>query len=444
MLLMQATVNQALKIIKLNTVDYNICDSAPINYDVFMQLFGRKNRKQVYIQSKDMIDEETQSDCIANFDRSTQNSEICRDSLTDSECEVNPFSLLSYLEKASQKLLCLIAFESNCSKEGKNKLQIPSECKHFCTKFYKLNSARIAKSETVNLIHSDSHYLFAVQNVAKLNGCLEKSIISLWLHCNCTSPEVTLIARSHVNCLAHSNSLVIAGMIDASIALWDLNESHNFHKQITVEQINYTLRSCSFSTAVTSINVHQNSVVAVEALNTTESGEQIASIDEKGLLSLWIIVDTYQTEFSYTDNAEGMMPGSKVRLTKVFDVSLLDKGSQNSIVSMKCSNVDQCNAFIIGLDSGIVLKVCSYEPEKSVTYKPFEVETQLTPVTSICCHSSEPTFLVSYKGGEICLFSLEQNTPISMFAFKNIADPISIHWLSGQSNAFVILEKLLV
>lgn len=124
---------ELLEIIKLNKISANVCDIPPINYDVFIRIFGRKDTKQVKCQTCERNDIEIQTDSTINEHKWTQNPSITRNdcgndfmeynNISFHSAKVNPFSLSNFLTKAEPLMKTIIECEFGNENNSNN---IPS------------------------------------------------------------------------------------------------------------------------------------------------------------------------------------------------------------------------------------------------------------------------------------------------------------------------------
>ncbi|TUF20352.1 WD repeat-containing protein 60 [Bagarius yarrelli] len=127
-------------------------------------------------------------------------------------------------------------------------------------------------------------------------------------------------------------TLVFAGTDVGSVLVWDLREPSSSHTHIRVCEEVWTLRHPTFSTdAVLSGLGHFSSVVSVEPipvnmgaglrdpLLSEQEGSlglwfQLGSLDENGLLNLWVVVELQKADESGSQTDLGLRPGGKVKL----------------------------------------------------------------------------------------------------------------------------------
>ncbi|RWS08198.1 WD repeat-containing protein 60-like isoform X2 [Dinothrombium tinctorium] len=439
-----------LEIIKLNPVNYNLYDNPPLSYDVYMQLFGRRHMKQVQVQTKELIDEESQTDEIFFEQKSSQfpaelHSTDINHEQGFSATETNPFSLLSFLQKVEKTIVNLIDVESQSESENRRtKLQVPKEWQKICSKLYKLNITNKTKLTEIDRLFTDSQYLYVVKNFSAMKSSTEKSMITLWSHCNASKPSMSLIARSHVECITSNYFAVVAGMVDGTITLWDIREPKHYHKDLNEENIDSSnVRYASFCSAVTAINEHKYAIRSIDHISFDKEeklSNQIATIDETGLLTVWAIVDTYKNDVSFLDSSEGMFPGSRLRLTKLWtDFVLKDKRLKNNccVMTMKCERNDEVT-FFIGLNIGIVLKYSRFE-ESTSRYKHPNFES--FPVCAISCNPVDSSlFLVGYEDKTICLYSVDEKEPLFIWDSKSSSKLMDLQWLPNHATFFLVLE----
>lgn len=123
--------NELLEIIKLNKVGFINCDLPPINYDIFIKTFGRRDAKQVSCQTCERQSIQIQTENVSRINKWTQNPSFSRiDAGKDDEenkitClvpNIDPFKLSKFLIKAETIMNAII----DCEYNKYNKTALPS------------------------------------------------------------------------------------------------------------------------------------------------------------------------------------------------------------------------------------------------------------------------------------------------------------------------------
>ena len=229
---------------RLTCITYHVYESPPLNYDLFIRLFGRKHTKQVEIQTRERNDISCQSDVCSFKEKSCQFPNYISSLETGGKEEdstqssfswkdrgglrSDPFKLRLFLLKAEQVINLSLErrftsgrSQQQRSKSAKRLLNVPPSVQGFCTQFYKLipppfhtfsssnpflsssSSSRTRSSHTRSSISSpssssssklgvqnmtyDSSYLISCQTSKHEGGegggeggLREESFISLW------------------------------------------------------------------------------------------------------------------------------------------------------------------------------------------------------------------------------------------------------------------------
>ena len=150
---------ELLEIIKLNEISFVDFDWPPINYDIFIKTFGRKDAKQVSCQTSECEDKEIQTNSVFSSDKWTQNPSFTRivsgneEQLNENDLneevvvpKVDSFELLRFLTKAEVLMSAIIDIEVENNFKS-NKRNLPKGkiilMKIFGNEIYKKKLARL-------------------------------------------------------------------------------------------------------------------------------------------------------------------------------------------------------------------------------------------------------------------------------------------------------------
>ncbi|KAK2860052.1 hypothetical protein Q7C36_004218 [Tachysurus vachellii] len=182
-------------------------------------------------------------------------------------------------------------------------------------------------------------------------------------------------------------TLVFAGTDIGSVLVWDLREHSGSHLHIRVCEEKWTLRHPTFSTdAVLSGVGHFSPIVSVEPVLVNvgaglrdpllpEQEEslglsfQLGSLDETGLLNLWVVVELPKADYSGSQTDLGLHPGGKVKLlhssslqtTPGVDKRILGVTSHLSFI-LKFLPSDS-NHYFIGSNMEVTFMSCGVEED---------------------------------------------------------------------------------
>lgn len=464
-------INDLSQLVRLSCITYHVYDSPPLNYDLFIKLFGRKHTKQVETQTKETNEISCQTDSSSfkekkcqfpNYISNVESDEDFSESWKErGKVQSDPFKLRLFLLKAEQVINVSLErrfTSATRSKSAKRLLKIPAALQGFCTQFYKLIPPPFyAPSSTklgVKNLTCDSSYLISCQTNPHEEE-REESFISLWSLKNSTQDKAEHLfrTRSKVTCLLSDHRHTIyAGSSDGSITLWDIRESSssspNLYHQSGTENPIKSCRSPSFSTACTSIPVtHTSPVTGLSLFKKNEHSNcfpRLSSVDEEGLIILWMFQDSLPSSNSpsSSDIIDGMFPGSRIKLIQ--ETSIRIPGNECCIKTMVTSSYDPFTLFL-GTSSGQVIRVSKFSQQNEPPQVYYEQgEETFTGVTCISFNPKLLTyFLVSFEDGTICLFCENRNQPILTWdpSDLQICTVISVQWFPGNGTSFAALTS---
>ena len=469
-------INDLSQLVRLTGVTYHVYDSPPLNYELFIKLFGRKHTKQVETQTKETTEIYCQTDASSLKEKMCQfpnyisnlESEDCIESWKErGKLHCDPFKLRIFLSKAEQVINVSLErrFTSGSarSKSAKRLLKVPASVQGLCTQFYKLipPSFSAAKLEVLNMTY-DSSYLISCQTTHPAGEEREESFISLWSLKN-TENEHLFRTRSVVTCLVSDNRHTIyAGSSDGSITLWDIRESANsFPPSFQSTTENAAVKSCrgpSFSTACSLIPVtHSHPVTGLSLFKRNDEhsncSPRLCSVDEEGLIILWMFQDSLPSTCLSSSSSspsslssdilvDGMFPGSRIKLIQETSIRL--PGNEFSIKTMVTSSYDPFTLFL-GTTSGQVIRVSKFSQQNEPPQVYYEQgEESFSGVTCITFNPKMLThFLVSFEDGTICLFCEHKNQPLVTWdpSDLQISNVISVQWFPGIGDSFAALAS---
>lgn len=472
-------INDLSQLVRLTGITYHVYDSPPLNYDLFIKLFGRKHTKQVETQTKETSEVSSQTDASSfkekscqfpNYISNLEGSEDCLESWKErAKLQSDPFKLRLFLLKAEQVINVSLErryTSATRSKSAKRLLKIPALVQEFCSQFYKLippsfhtfssSSPSSPPSSKLGVVHMayDSCYLISCQTSREEER--EESFICLWLLKSTDKAEHLLRTRTVVTCLlSDDRHTIYAGSSDGSITLWDIREStcssSNSFQTLTENPIK-SCRGPSFSTACSSIPVtHSTCVTAMSLFKRNEHSNcfpRLCSVDEEGLIILWMLQDSLLQAasslsfLSSPDLMDGMFPGSRIKLIQETSIRL--PGNEFSIKTMVTSSYDPFTLFM-GTTSGQVVRVSKFSHQNEPPQVYFEHgEETFSAVTCITFNPKLLThFLVSFEDGTICLFCEHKSQPLLTWdpSDLQISTVICVQWFPQSATSFAALAS---
>ncbi|XP_051559908.1 cytoplasmic dynein 2 intermediate chain 1-like isoform X2 [Myxocyprinus asiaticus] len=482
---------ELLRLIDLDfSITFSLLDLPPVNeYDMYIKNFGTTNTKQAYVQcNEDNVDRDIQTEEVEMMDKWTQHPpetkaacggpKVSQETTDESMARMTTDSqrLTAFLRSAKQVMAVLIEenmAESNSLRRLRSQtdaLSFSDGCLQLNTKLPFLHGRQVSllqfshiQRQTLLSVHPPSSKTSAVP----LNS---ETVICVWNIWEPSRPQKILLYESEVMCCCFSPgkvTLVFAGTSVGSVVVWDLREHSGTHCNLVVGKEDWTLRYPTFSTdAVLSGVGHLSPVVSIEpVLSTGETGSnsiltadieeslglsfQLGSLDENGVLTLWVVVELPKGNDSGSQTDLGLRPGGKVKLLHSSSLQTTEKSLQHIIgcgpplsLQLKFLPSDS-NHYFVGTNMGLVrhgtrhsLKVLpKFYRSQFDSCKPVEVTTlDFSP-------SGEPFFLVGCSDGTVRLHSVLRETPLMEWSGCSICTPIlSVQWSQTRPAVFCVLD----
>ncbi|XP_064797972.1 cytoplasmic dynein 2 intermediate chain 1 isoform X5 [Oncorhynchus masou masou] len=486
---------ELLRLIDLDySITFSLLDLPPVNeYDMYIKNFGTTNTKQAYVQcNEDNTDRDIQTEEIEKSEKWTQHPaernvgcggpklshEASDESVT--KLSIDSQRLATFLRSASQVVAVLLE-EDRAEKQSLKKLRTQADtlsfsdgCLQLNTKLPFLYGRQISlvqfsqvQRQTMLSVHNPS----AKPSAVRLDS---KTIICIWNIWEPSRPQKILVYESEVQCCCFSPgkaTLVFAGTSVGSVVLWDLREHASAHYTLRIGENDWTLRHPTFSTdAVLAASGHMSSVSSVEAVPATvaeglrpelpllasdeeSSGLsfQLASLDENGVLNLWVVLELPKANDAGSHTDLGLRPGGKVKLLHSSTVlttserSLTRDAKKTTLLQtllLKFLPSDS-NHFFIGTNMGLVNHGTSHglkAPPKF--YRPQVVGFRPVDVASIDFSPfGEPIFLVGCGDGSVRLHTVLSEQPLMEWTSSTAGQPVvSVQWAQTRPTVFCVLD----
>ncbi|PNI36048.1 WDR60 isoform 6 [Pan troglodytes] len=264
--------------------------------------------------------------------------------------------------------------------------------------------------------------------------------------------------------------LLFAGTAHGSVVVWDLREDSRLHYSVTLSDGFWTFRTATFSTdgILTSVN-HQSPLQAVEPISTSIHKKQsfvlspfstqeemsglsfhIASLDESGVLNVWVVVELPKADIAGSISDLGLMPGGRVKLVHSALIQLGDslshKGNEfwgtTQTLNVKFLPSDP-NHFIIGTDMGFI----SHGTRQDLRVAPKLFKPQqhgIRPVKVNVIDFSpfgEPIFLAGCSDGSIRLHQLSSAFPLLQWDSSTDSHAVTgLQWSPTRPAVFLVQD----
>ncbi|XP_041922993.1 cytoplasmic dynein 2 intermediate chain 1 isoform X2 [Alosa sapidissima] len=486
---------ELLRMIDLDfSITFSLLDLPPVNeYDMYIKSFGTTNTRQAYVQcNEDNTDREVQTEETDMSDKWTQHpaefSVSCggpdqsQNAVGDTALRTNFDSrrLVSFLRSATQVMSVLLE-EDRAEKHALTRLKSQSDSLSFSDGCLQLNTRLpFLHGRQVSHLHfSDAQRqtLLSVHAPSSMSSAIRldsQSIICVWNIWEPSRPQKILVYESEVCCCCLSPGkamLVFAGTSVGSVVLWDLREPSSSHYSLTIGESDWTLRYPTFSTdAVLSGSGHLSAVQSVEPVsvpvseglrpelpllaNQEESlglSFQLASLDEKGVLNLWVVVELPKSSDAGSQTDLGLRPGGKVKLLHSSSLQTCDSGSSLhdlghpgplQALLLKFLPSDSSHYFI-GTNMGVVNHGTRHglkAPPKF--YCPLVAGFRPVQVSSLeFCPSGQPHFLVGCDDGSVRLHSVQSEQPLLEWTGSTAGEEVvSVQWALTRPAVFCVLD----
>uniref|UniRef100_A0A8C8BNC8 Dynein 2 intermediate chain 1 n=1 Tax=Otus sunia TaxID=257818 RepID=A0A8C8BNC8_9STRI len=485
--------SELLPLIDLDfSVSFSLLDLPPVNeYDMYIRNFGKMNTKQAYVQcNEDNLERDVQTEEVETLEKWTQHpgesALVSGGPINNQDMSVNGAltpkidsqRLANFLRSACQVIAVLLDEDQVAAqprwklRSRQTSLSISDSCFQLNTNQPFLHDRKIS-CLYVSQVHRQT--LLSVHGLPKKTGVgllNRKSIICVWNIWQPSSPQKVLICDSEVICCCFSPSkttLVFAGTIDGSLLVWDLREDSRMHPHMMISETDWTFRVPTFSTdgVLNSVN-HSSPILAVEPISTSlytdqsyglsslssqeeMSGPpfQIASMDENGILNMWVVVELQKVDLAGSQTDLGLIPGGKVKLVhsstmelnnSLFPKDVRQRMPQTLTIKFLSSNP---NHFIVGTNIGLVGHSTRHDLKVlPKLFRPRESRERSISINAIDFFPfGKPLFLVGCSDGSIRLHQMTSEYPLMQWNDSTNGQPIiALQWALTRPAVFFVLD----
>ncbi|XP_058663961.1 cytoplasmic dynein 2 intermediate chain 1 isoform X1 [Ammospiza caudacuta] len=484
--------SELLPLIDLDfSVSFSLLDLPPVNeYDMYIRNFGKMNTKQAYVQcNEDNLDRDIQTEEVETLEKWTQhpgeNALVSGGPINSQNTSVNGAPtpkidsqrLANFLRSACQVIAVLleedqVATQPRIVRSRQTSLSISDSCFQLNTNQPFLHGRKISclyVSQVQRQTMLSAHGLPGKAGVGLLS---RKSLICVWNIWQPSSPQKVLICDSEVMCCCFSPSkatLVFAGTADGSLLVWDLREDSRMHPCMMISETEWTFRVPTFSTdgILNSVN-HTSPILAVEPVSTSLSSDhsyglsslsyqeemssppfQIASMDENGILNMWVVVELQKADLAGSQTDLGLVPGGKVKLVhsstmelsnSLFPKDISQRMPQTLTIKFLSSNP---NHFIVGTNIGLVGHGTRHDLKVvPKLFRPQESRLRSISITAIDFFPfGKPLFLVGCSDGSIRLHQMTSEHPLMQWNGSTKGQAIiALQWALTRPAVFFALD----
>ncbi|XP_008065338.1 WD repeat-containing protein 60 [Carlito syrichta] len=486
---------RSTKLLRLIDLDFSftfsLLDLPPVNeYDMYIRNFGKKNTKQAYVQyNEDSVERDIQTEEIETREAWTQHpgegtavsggSEKKDISDATAIAKIDTPRLCSFLRAACQVIAVLLE-EDRLAAEPNWNLRTQENTLHFSDSFSQLNtSLPFLQNRKVSCLHASC---IQRQTVVSVHGLPEKAfsllldsrhILCVWDIWQPLGPQKVLICESKVTCCCFSPLkafLLFAGTVHGSVVVWDLREDSRVHQYVKLSDCFWTFRTTTFSTDGIFMSVnHRSPLQAIEPVSTSVYKKQsfvlspfstqeemsglafhIASLDESGILNMWVVVELPKADISGSISDLGLIPGGRIKLvhSAVFHLvgSLSHKGNEflgtTQTLNVKFLPSDP-NHFIVGTDMGLISHGTRQDLRVSPRlFKPQQCGIRPVKVNVIDFSPfGEPIFLAGCSDGSIRLHQLDSADPLMQWDSSTDGHAVTgLQWSPTRPAVFLVQD----
>ncbi|KFQ21979.1 WD repeat-containing protein 60, partial [Merops nubicus] len=483
--------SELLPLIDLDfSVSFSLLDLPPVNeYDMYIRSFGKMNTKQAYVQcNEDNLERDVQTEEVETLEKWTQhpgesalvsggpvNSQGVNGALTP---KIDSQRLTNFLRSACQVIAVLLE-EDQVATQPKWKPGSRQTSLSISDSSFQLNTNQPflhdRKISCLCVPQVQRQTLLSVHGLPEKAGVdllNRKSIICVWNIWQPSSPQKVLICDSEVTCCCFSpnkTTLVFAGTIDGSVLVWDLREDSRMHLHMMMSETDWTFRVPTFSTdgILNSVN-HTSPILAVEPVSTSLYNDQnyglsslsyqeemsappfqIASMDENGILNMWVVVELQKADLAGSQTDLGLIPGGKVKLVhssttelnnSLFPKDVRQRMPQTLNIKFLSSNP---NHFIVGTNIGLV----GHGTRHDLKVLPKLFRPQESGLRSITINAidffpfGKSLFLVGCSDGSIRLHQMTSEYPLIQWNDSTNGQPIiALQWAITRPAVFFVLD----
>lgn len=254
------------------------------------------------------------------------------------------------------------------------------------------------------------------------------------------------------------------------MVVWDLREDSRIHHYVRLSSCFWAFRTPTFSTdgILTSVN-HRSPLQAIEPVATSAYKKQsfvlspfstqeemaglsfhIASLDESGVLNVWVVVELPKADISGSMSDLGLIPGGRIKLVHSTVIqlghSLSHKDSElwgsTQTLSVKFLPSDP-NHFVVGTDMGLISHSTRQDWRVSPkVFKPQQHGVRPIKVNVIDFSPFEETvFLAGCSDGSIRLHQLTSERPIMQWDNSTSGRSVtSLQWSPTRPAVFLVQD----
>ncbi|XP_043365572.1 cytoplasmic dynein 2 intermediate chain 1 isoform X6 [Dermochelys coriacea] len=240
--------------------------------------------------------------------------------------------------------------------------------------------------------------------------------------------------------------------LSISDSCFQLNTNLPFLHDGVLSSLNHTYPVLAIEPVSTSVYKKQNYGLSHLSSQEEMSGLsfQIASMDENGMLNLWVAVELQKVDLAGSQSDLGLIPGGKVKLVHSSTVQLNSSLFPKDILCLRTPQTlnikflpSNPNHFIVGTDIGVV----SHGARHHLRVPPKLFKPQQGGPRSIRANAvdfspfGKPIFLVGCSDGSIRLHQMTSEHPLIQWNDSTNGQPvIALQWALTRPAVFFVLD----
>jgi hypothetical protein len=262
-----------------------------------------------------------------------------------------------------------------------------------------------------------------------------KGFVCVWNLNQPSIPQKILVCESQPTCCTfgpNKAALVVAATVDGTCVMWDLREPASMHQNESVGGVDYLLRHPTYSTdGIPAALNHQAPIVAISAIKAgssktaaggpsaqpakqghASSAFQVASLDEKGVLKTWTVVELLASDPTQLSQELGLLPGGKVKLSSSATMQLALHRHPSDMLHTFCFELfpDTPNKLLVGTNQGKVLHAVRFGDRMAP--RSF-ASPAASDVASVHFSPWAPEyFLAGCASGDVALYRTDSAAPV--------------------------------
>ncbi|XP_025084636.1 WD repeat-containing protein 60-like isoform X2 [Pomacea canaliculata] len=470
--------------IELDTVCYDMLDLPPVKeYELYIRSFGRSNTKQAYVQTnEDAVERDVQTEKADDLKKWTQHPaddiDACggegllvkeSSSHTRANSNLETIALGHFLEQSAQIFSTLLEEErglgerSDCTADKSN-LSISEGVTQLAS--LPFLAGRYVKQASFCLLQP--HVFLTIyskpKEVSEENPIDNYGLICVWNTKEIAYPQRILTSVSEPTCACFSPiraSLVIAGLVDGSVCVWDLREPSSLHRTVFLQDQDVCIRFPTYNTAgVSEKENHHSPVVAITAVhptvlrkeveesyfeNTLGLSFQLASVEENAVINLWVVTEIPLPDMAGSGIDLGLAPGGRIKLVHTSSITLESPNKNVQAGNPRARDVklnpSDLNHFFVATDLGQVIHGVRFG---SRVYPRVFQPVADSPCCVTCIDFSpfgEPYFLAGCEDGTVNLYHTSSEHPLTSWStFSSGYSIVSIQWSQSRPAVFFVLN----